>query len=187
MMNSFQRLYQVYEEELYSNAHTLAHFLLSNPTHFQLKQDELFSTLIVSACSLWELKNYCEAQKQFETSLVIRRQLPKDQKVVLNVMEIIDRFTEIEIKFRIAKCMVENQQFKDAASILQPIPLKQRPAKINMLLAKIQQGESATDKHLIANYKEVLRRCPLAFECIDGLLSLGVKGTEVNSLIINGE
>ena len=104
-----------------------------------------------------------------------------------NILDIIEKFTEIELKFRIAKCMVENHQFKEACALLQPLPAKQRSAKINMLLAKIQHGESGTDKHLIANYKEVLRKSPLAFECIDGLLSLGVKGTEVNSLIINGE
>lgn len=131
------------------------------------------------------MKNYSEAQKNYENAILIRRQL-KDHKVP-SLIEIIERFTEIELKFKIAKCMFENQQFKEAAAILQPLPLKHRSAKINMLLAKIQQGESGTDKHLIANYKEVLRKCPLAFECIDALLSLGVKGTEVNSLIINGK
>jgi anaphase-promoting complex subunit 7 len=104
-----------------------------------------------------------------------------------NVLGIIEKYSEPELKFRIAKCLVENHQYKEAVGILQPIPAKQRSAKINMLLAKIQQGEAAIDKHVIANYKEVLRRCPLAFECIDGLISLGVKGTEVNSLIINGK
>lgn len=131
------------------------------------------------------MKNYSEAQKQFDTAILMRRQLPKDHKINANLLDIIDKFTEIELKFRIAKCLVENQQFKEANSLLQP--LKQRSPKINMLLAKIQTGESGTDKHLISNYKEVLRKCPLAFECIDGLLSLGVKGTEVNSIIINGE
>lgn len=138
-------------------------------------------------CSLWETKNYSEAQKQFETAIVIRRQLVKDHKLPTNLLEIIDKNTEIELKFRIAKCLVEVQQYKEASVLLQAVPLKQRPAKMNMLLTKMSQGESGTDKSLIANYKEVLRKCPLAFECIDGLISLGVKGTEVNSLIINGK
>lgn len=137
--------------------------------------------------SLWEMKHYSEAQKQYETAILMRRQILKDQKLPPSVAEIMEKFTDIELKFRIAKCMVEIGQFKEACSLLQPIPLKQRTAKINMLLVGIQQGESGTDKHLIANYKEVLRKCPLAFECIDGILSLGVKGSEVNSLIINGE
>lgn len=133
------------------------------------------------------MKNYSESQKQFETAALMRRQLLKDPKISTNLLELIEKFSEIELKFRIAKCLFENQQYKDATSLLQPIPLKQRSAKINMLLVKIQQLDSATDKHLITNYKEVLRKCPLAFECIDGLISMGVKGTEVNSLIINGK
>lgn len=191
----------MYQEELYSNVHTLALFYLSNSAYFHLSPEEVFSTYILkgnrqdSRCcalhlltvsfyfSLWEMKNYCEAQKQYETAIILRRQLQEHKLTA--TYEIIERYSEVELKFRVAKCLVENQQFKEAAALLQPLPLKQRSAKINMLLAKIQQGES--DKHLIANYKEVLRKCPLAFECIDGLLSLGVKGTEVNSLIINGE
>lgn len=133
------------------------------------------------------MKNYCEAQKQFETAILLRRQLPKDHKIYPEVLDTIERFNEVELKFRVAKCLVETQQLKEAASVLQPIPLKQRSAKINFLLTKIQHGESGTDKHLITNHKEVLRKCPLAFECIDALLNLGVKGTEVNSLIINGK
>lgn len=136
--------------------------------------------------SLWEMKHYSEAQSNYESAMLLRRHLPKDQKATPALADIIDKFTDIELKFRTAKCMVENQQFREACSLLQPLPVKQRSAKINMLLAKIQQGESGTDKHVIANFKEVLRKCPLAFDCIDGLLGLGVKGSEVNSLIING-
>lgn len=57
---------------------------------------------------------------------------------------------------------------------------------MNMLLAKIVQTESGTERNRILSYKEVLKKCPLAFEAIEGLLSLGVKGSEVNALVING-
>lgn len=133
------------------------------------------------------MKNYTEAQKQYEMAILIRKQLPKDHKMPPIVQELVEKYSDVELKFRVAKCMVENQLFKEACALLQPLPLKQRSSKINMLLAKIQQGESGTDKNRIANYKEVLRKSPLAFECIDGLISLGVRGAEVNSLIINGE
>lgn len=136
---------------------------------------------------LCEMKNYGEAHEQFKTAIIMRRQLQTPGKLAPNLTEIIDKFTEIELKYRMAKCLVDNQQYKEAASLLQPIPLKQRTAKINWLLVKSQQEEGgATDKNVIQCYKEILRKCPLAFECIDGLMSLGVKGTEVNSLIING-
>lgn len=131
------------------------------------------------------MKHYGEAQKQYETAIAMRRQMKEQKMTQPNLAEFIEKFTDIELKFRMAKCLVEIGQSKEATSLLQLIPLKQRSAKINMLLAKI--GESGSDKHLIANYKEVLRKCPLAFDCIDGILSLGVKGSEVQSLIINGE
>ena len=132
------------------------------------------------------MKNYSESQKQYETAALMRKYF-KDHKMSSNsLLELIEKYSEIELKFRIAKCLFEIQQYKEAISLLQPIPLKQRSAKINMLLIKLQQLESGTDKHLITNYKEVLKKCPLSFECIDRLIGLGVKGSEVNSLIING-
>jgi anaphase-promoting complex subunit 7 len=186
-MNSFQKLQNMFDEELYSNAHILAQFYQTNPAFFHLSQEELFAIYVLNASCLWEMKNYTEAQKLYERSILMRRQFPKEHKISQNLVATFEKFTEIELKFKVAKCMVENQLFKEACALLQPIPLKQRSAKINMLLVKIQHGESGTDKQIIMNSKEVLRRCPLAFECIDGLISLGVKGTEVNSLIINGK
>lgn len=114
-----------------------------------------------------------------------RQQLFRDPsyKLQQNIGEIIEKFNDVELKFRSAKCMIEMHQFKEASNILQTIPLKLRPAKVSMLLTKT--ADSTNDKHLIANYREVLRKCPMAFECIDGLINLGVKGTDVNSLIIN--
>lgn len=145
--------------------------------------------------SLWEMKHYTESQAQYEKALALRKSLEncnitftrdkdrdRDRELAFGVLE---NFTEIEIKFRIAKNMVENHQYKEANSLLQSIPIKQRPAKANMLICKIQNtSESGTEKNLIQAYKEVLKKCPLAFECIDGLLGLGLKGNEVNSLII---
>lgn len=73
-------------------------------------------------------------------------------------------------------------QYKEASNLLQSIPMKMRPAKVSMLLTRT---DSSNEKHLAANYREVLRKCPLAFSCIDGLIGLGVKGTDVNSLTID--
>lgn len=47
-MTSYQRLFNMYEEELYSSVHTLAQFYLTNPSHFHLNQDELFSTYVLN-------------------------------------------------------------------------------------------------------------------------------------------
>lgn len=53
-----------------------------------------------------------------------------------------------------------------------------------MALAKMLQ-EQGMERSAIATYKEVLRECPLALEAAEGLLSLGVKGIEVNSIIMS--
>lgn len=106
------------------------------------------------------------------------RTVGNEQEVILSILE---TFTEVEIKFRIAKCYYENLQYKEAGAMLLTIPQKQRLPKINMLLAKVQVDGPDTK----TAYKEVLKKCPFAFEAIEGLLNLGVKGNEVQSLIIN--
>ena len=52
-----------------------------------------------------------------------------------------------------------------------------------MALSKMFQ-ELGMERSAITTYKEVLRECPLALEAAEGLLALGVKGIEVNSLIV---
>lgn len=49
-MGSFQRLHNLFEEELYSNVHTLAQFYLTNPAFFRLTQDEIFSIFVLDGC-----------------------------------------------------------------------------------------------------------------------------------------
>lgn len=132
-----------------------------------------------------EMKHYTESQKEYEKALAMRRTMHTDklghgdeQEIILSILE---TFTEVEMKFRIAKCYYENLQYKEAATVLLNIPQKQRLPKINMLLAKVQIDGPDTK----TAYKEVLKKCPFAFEAIEGLLHLGIKGNEVQSLIIN--
>lgn len=131
------------------------------------------------------MKYYKESADNYEKAVMVRKQIHilKTNEITA---EFFEKYQESEIKFNIAKCHVENHLYKDAATLLQTIPLKQRSAKVCMLLSKILLDNGNSDKNLIAIYKEVLRKCPLSFEAIDGLLNLGVKGSEVNSLIING-
>lgn len=53
-----------------------------------------------------------------------------------------------------------------------------------MALAKMFQ-EQGMERSAIATFKEVLRESPLALEAAEGLLALGVKGIEVNSIMMN--
>ena len=132
------------------------------------------------------MKYYKESADNYEKAAMVRKQI-QTLKTNEITAEFFEKYQESEIKFNIAKCHVENHLYKDATTLLQTIPLKQRSAKVCMLLSKILLDNGNSDKNLIAIYKEVLRKCPLSFEAIDGLLNLGVKGSEVNSLIINGK
>ncbi|KAJ8678092.1 hypothetical protein QAD02_013879 [Eretmocerus hayati] len=73
---------------------------------------------------------------------------------------------------------------QEALQVLQGVPAKQRTPKINMASAKMFQ-EQGMEHSAIATYKEVLRECPLTLEAAEGLSSLGVKGIEVNSIIMS--
>ncbi|XP_038061823.1 anaphase-promoting complex subunit 7-like isoform X2 [Patiria miniata] len=53
-----------------------------------------------------------------------------------------------------------------------------------MALAKLYQ-RIGNERPAVTSFKEVLKQCPLALEAVLGLLSLGVKGTEVAALTIN--
>ena len=48
-MDSFQRLYNLFEEELYDNVTVLAKFYLTNPMHFYLNKEEIFGCYIFMA------------------------------------------------------------------------------------------------------------------------------------------
>lgn len=91
--------------------------------------------------------------------------------------------SDVDIKYQIYLCLVKLKNSQEALQVLQSIPGKQRTPKINMALAKMFQ-EQGMERSAIASYKEVLRECPLALEAAEGLLALGVKGIEVNSIIM---
>lgn len=50
-MSVFLQLYSMYEEELYSNCHTIAQFYSSNPNLFHISPDLNFAILIIDANS----------------------------------------------------------------------------------------------------------------------------------------
>nr|CAD7449488.1 unnamed protein product [Timema bartmani]CAD7460693.1 unnamed protein product [Timema tahoe] len=90
---------------------------------------------------------------------------------------------EIDIKYQIHACHVSLKQYNQAIMVLQSIPCKQRNAKINMALGKLYQ-QAGMERSAITCFKEVLKETPLALDAIEGLLSLGVKGVEVHSLVM---
>ena len=71
-----------------------------------LSPEQYFVTHIVVSIALWEEKQYREAEIYFQKSLLIRKQL---EPRIEDIIPIIEKFTEVEIKYRIAKCMLENR------------------------------------------------------------------------------
>lgn len=104
----------------------------------------------------------------------------------IEIINLIEKNNEPELRYKIAKCLLERKQIKEAVLQLQCLTSKQRTPKINFLLSNIYKN-NGNEKSALSLYREVLKVCPLAFEAIEGLLSLRVKGTEVNSLVLNGE
>ncbi|KAF0311903.1 Anaphase-promoting complex subunit 7 [Amphibalanus amphitrite] len=90
-----------------------------------------------------------------------------------------------DVKFQLHLCYVHHKQFGQATGILESIPAKQRTVKVNMALGRLYQL-CGTERPAITAYKEVLRECPLAMEAAQALLQMGVKGTEVACLMVNG-
>lgn len=99
-----------------------------------------------------------------------------------SVINAVDQFSEIEIRYKTAICLEAIRQISEAVTVLQAVPIKQRPPKISMLLAKLIQS-NGYDKNAIAPLQATLKECPLNLDAIKGLLSLGVKISEINSII----
>lgn len=71
-----------------------------------LSSEQCFATHLLIANSLYEEKNYNEAEVYYQKALIIRKQIEIRTE---NISNIIEKFSEVEIKYRIAKCFIENR------------------------------------------------------------------------------
>ena len=96
-----------------------------------------------------------------------------------------DCVSEVEVKYRFAKCHMAHGQNKEAIVILETICLRKRGAKINMTLAHLYES-SGQERAAVQCYKEVLKEYPLSLEAAQGLVRTGQKAAEINSLLLTG-
>ncbi|KAF4517581.1 hypothetical protein B566_EDAN008570 [Ephemera danica] len=89
-----------------------------------------------------------------------------------------------DVKYLIHECRVSLQDGAGAIAALESVPAKQRSARINMALGHLYRS-AGLERSAITAYKEVLRETPVALEAAEALLSLGVSGNEVGSLMLN--
>uniref|UniRef100_A0A182N6V6 Uncharacterized protein n=1 Tax=Anopheles dirus TaxID=7168 RepID=A0A182N6V6_9DIPT len=192
MKTLFEQLKTLFDYELYSNAATLANLILSiyDSNRATLSPQEHFGTLVFYAESLFHERRFREAETVYRQALQLKRLLTKSKSpncktnVPGPVPGQVDLQSEVELKYKTARCLIEMRCHRDAIVLLQSLGLKQRTPKVNMLLSKLCHNHGH-ERSAIGTYKEVLKECPLAFEAIEGLLTLGVKGIEVNSLIVD--
>ncbi|CAD6216130.1 GSCOCG00004346001-RA-CDS [Cotesia congregata] len=187
MSNLYDQIKLLYDQQLYSNVISLANLVLSLSDHNGdlLPPTAKFLIYVHCADSHFHLGEYRKAESLYKKSIQFRKFLLKSKSTAKsnNQESYKDLLSDIDIKYQIYVCLMKLKNQLEALQILQSIPGKQRTAKVNMALAKIFHDQGM-ERSAITTYKEVLRECPLALEAAEGLLSLGVKGIEVNSLIV---
>ncbi|KAG7188915.1 hypothetical protein KM043_008516 [Ampulex compressa] len=185
MSGLYEQIKLLYEQSLYSNVIALANLVLSLNEHNPdlLPIHGKFHIYVYYADAHFHLGKYKRAESLYKKSLQFRKCLLKSKSAGKPLEGQKDLPTDVDIKFQIHLCLIKLKNSQEALQVLQSIPGKQRTSKVNMALAKMFQ-EQGMERSAITTYKEVLRECPLALEAAEGLLSLGVKGVEVNSLIV---
>lgn len=146
-----------------------------------------YLTLMYLGHSLYYQGNYREAENRLKQGLLCKRLLTKSKNHVQKLNDQpSDQFPEIEVKYKMARCFYELRNFDEATTMLQSIPVKQRPAKVNALLGQIALYQN-NYKVAIAAYKEVIKECPLALEAQEKLLEMGVNGSDLKLMILESK
>ncbi|XP_014206498.1 anaphase-promoting complex subunit 7 [Copidosoma floridanum] len=188
MSGFFDQIQHLYDQALYSNVISLANLVLSLSDHNNeiLPACTKFLVYVYCADSHFYLGKFKRAESLYKKSLQVRKCLLKSKgsSAKLNLEGRKEIVSDVDIKYQIYACLMKLKNHQEALQILQSIPGKLRTAKVNMALARMFQ-EQGMERSAIATYKEVLRECPLALEAAEGLLALGVKGIEVNSIIMS--
>lgn len=143
-----------------------------------------FQLTVLYADSLYQTRQFIQAEKLFQKALpILAKNLPKMKTNSVKISESKKEHSDVEIKFKIYKCCMALERYNAAKEILESVPFKRRTAKINMALANLYR-DTGNKRTSALRYKDVLQECPLAIEAAENLLKLGVKGIEVNSLMV---
>ncbi|XP_072022277.1 anaphase-promoting complex subunit 7-like [Amphiura filiformis] len=184
----------LHSEGLFSNVAILACLVKTaceqNPE--LLTPSEKYQLQVYYADALFEQQEYKKAELLYRRALQLKKVLLKSKvkggshsHSSSQQQSSADGLpSELDVKFRIYECNYHLKSYREAIAVLESIPAKQRKPNVNMALAKLYQ-HFGMERSATTGFKEVLKQCPLALEAVLGLLSLGVKGTEVAALTIN--
>uniref|UniRef100_A0A1B6BZR6 Anaphase-promoting complex subunit 7 n=1 Tax=Clastoptera arizonana TaxID=38151 RepID=A0A1B6BZR6_9HEMI len=185
IFSSFDQLKAMYDKELYSNVFVMASLMLTScEQNFEtLNSSSKYLTMVYYGHSAFKLAQYKKAETIYRQALHYKKTIIKIKNIKPSENPSKDLMPDIDVKFNLHICHLKLGHSELAIETIQSIPGRQRNAKINMTLAKLCQKYSM-ERTAISAYKEVLKECPLAIEAAEGLLSLGVSGAEVASLVI---
>ncbi|XP_019638090.1 PREDICTED: anaphase-promoting complex subunit 7-like [Branchiostoma belcheri] len=188
-MTLIEQVKELHAEGLYSNLKILASMLLTMTDH----STDMFSPMCkyqlqaYFADSLYETLEYKRAEAMYRKALQQRKAASKNNRAKTSSSTPPQQWqpSEVELKYKIYQCHMHLKESRDAMSILESVPAKQRTAKVNMALGKLYQ-KAGMERSAISCFKEVLRQCPLSLEAILCLLALGVKVAEVAGMTMAG-
>ncbi|XP_057662678.1 anaphase-promoting complex subunit 7 [Diorhabda carinulata] len=174
------------DQELHSNICKVSDLALTlaeqKPDVFNLSTKLQITLYYSDACFL--TRQYIQAESLYRQALQMRKNYIMKSKTSSNKIENpTNLMSDVDIKYQIHLCCVALKQKNAACEILQMISARHRTPKVNMALGNIYK-DLGQERAAITCFKEVLRECPLALEAVENLLKLGLKGVEVNSLMI---
>nr|CAI5840221.1 unnamed protein product [Callosobruchus analis] len=186
MEDIFKNLLLLREQELHTNIAKVCNLALTlgeqKPGSFSIQTKN--QILIYYADALYQMRQYLQAEHFYRQALQMRKnslKKIKNHKINDNQSDIP---SDVDIKYKIHLCLVAMKQNSAAKEILQSIPARMLTPKINMALGYLYR-DCGMERSALTCFKEVLKECPLALDAIENLLKLGVKGTDVSSLIVD--
>ncbi|GJQ75763.1 putative anaphase-promoting complex subunit [Trypoxylus dichotomus] len=183
MSNILKHVASMFEKELFSNVIHLLHLTLSSTDQKQETPPLIkFQLYIYYGDSHFNVQQYFQAEEAYAQALQIRKFLVKS-KNSLKISETQELTSEVDVRYKMHLCYVYLKQPKKAIEILQNIPTKAKTAKVNMALGNLCR-DTGLERQAIGCYREVLKEIPMAVEAAENLLKLGVKGIEINSLML---
>ncbi|KAK4298424.1 hypothetical protein Pmani_029230 [Petrolisthes manimaculis] len=181
-----EQIKHLHDNGLHSNLITLGSLVLTvaeNQPENSLLPAARYQTLVYVGRSLHSQGEFRRAEATFKEALQYAKATAKT-KIAKTSDMFKEGLTEIDVKYEMAECNMSVRQYTQALTLLESIPQRHRTPKVNMKLGHLYQ-QGGMERPAITAYKEVLKECPLALEAVQELLSLGVRGAEVASLMIN--
>ena len=181
-----QRLIEV---GLYDSAEKLAAFFISSLENLDYRQFQGNDSLYNVYFEFYELlgdslykKNEIKRALGCYRNASLQRRNNQNQGFKFKGQSAVNSTEDARIRFKECRCMSDLKDYSGALRELETVPKKRRTAEIHVLLARLNRRMSLS-RQAIASYKEALLLMPTSIEIIEDLISLGVDGSEIMSVV----